>query len=499
MDRGKTILQVKDICKSFGPVTALKGVSFEVCGGEIRGLIGENGSGKSTVTSIVAGMQKADSGEMTFMDEAWRPSSMIDAQVHGVSMILQEMNTISGVTVADNLFAGREDAFSRFGFVNKKKMVVAAEELLKKFGICGIDAGAVINRYGFEERKLIEIVRSVTDDTQLLVVDETTTALSQDGREMLYRLMRKMAGEGKAVIFISHDLDEIMSVCSVITVLRDGEIIGSLEKAEFDATKIRYMMVGREIGDAYYREDMRPSHRERVVLDVHEMDLGAIHEFSLQVHEGEIVGLGGLSGCGMHDIGRAVFGITAPSGGTVEVDGKHVTDCASAIDAGVAYISKNRDEEALILSGSIKDNIVLPSLRRLAGFLGLVSPRKEKELADEQIQTLLIKCADASQLVSTLSGGNRQKVSFARWMATDSRLLIMDCPTRGVDVGVKQAMYQLIDTLKRNGKAILMISEELAELIGMCDRIVIMKDFAISHEFERSEELDEMSIIHYMI
>lgn len=499
MNGNETILQITDIKKAFGPVIALKGVSFEVRRGEIRGLIGENGSGKSTVTSIVAGMQKADSGSMTYLGKEWRPSNMIDAQHHGVSMILQEMNTIPGVTVAENLFAGRENEFSKFGFVSMRKMKAEGDALLRKFGITSIKAGDNINRYSFEYRKLVELARTVNDDTQLLVVDETTTALSHDGRALLYKLIEKMAAEGKAVIFISHDLDEIMQVCNVVTVLRDGEIIGNLTKDEFDAAKIRYMMVGRDIGSAYYRDDMAPSHQDRVVLDMQNVRLGKIQDFSLQIRAGEIVGLGGLSGCGMHDVGRAAFGIERVTQGQVKVNGVDIIDCGGAIEVGVAYISKNRDEEALILTGSIQDNIVLPSLKRLTGSAMFISPFAEKKVAAEQVDSLRIKCNDAGQLVNTLSGGNKQKVSFAKWTATSSELLIMDCPTRGVDVGVKQAMYQLINELKQQGKAIMIISEELAELIGMCDRVIIMKDFAVSKEFDRSPELTEAAIIDYMI
>ena len=250
MKSAEIILKITDVHKAFGPVVALKGVSFEVRRGEISGLIGENGSGKSTITSIVAGMQKKDRGEMLYKGEKWEPASMIEAQRKGVSMILQEMNTISGVTVAENLFAGKEDQFARFGFVSMKRMIAAAQQKLDAFGLSEIRASDPIDKYGFEERKLIELVRCVNDDTELLVVDETTTALSYNGRLLLYDLIEKMARQGKAVIFISHDLDEIMRVCNVITVLRDGEIMGHLEKEEYDATKIRFMMVGREIGDA---------------------------------------------------------------------------------------------------------------------------------------------------------------------------------------------------------------------------------------------------------
>ena len=499
MKSAEIILKITDVHKAFGPVVALKGVSFEVRRGEISGLIGENGSGKSTITSIVAGMQKKDRGEMLYKGEKWEPASMIEAQRKGVSMILQEMNTISGVTVAENLFAGKEDQFARFGFVSMKRMIAAAQQKLDAFGLSEIRASDPIDKYGFEERKLIELVRCVNDDTELLVVDETTTALSYNGRLLLYDLIEKMARQGKAVIFISHDLDEIMRVCNVITVLRDGEIMGHLEKEEYDATKIRFMMVGREIGDAYYREDFTPSRGDKVVLNMQNVAFGPIHDFNLQVYAGEIVGIGGLSGCGMHDIGRLAFGIEKPDAGVITVHGQPFSGCGEAIEKGASYISKNRDQEALILAGPIGDNIVLPSLKRLTQKLLFISPKKEKRLAQDQVDALAIKCHSARQYVDTLSGGNKQKVSFAKWTATNSTLMIMDCPTRGVDVGVKQAMYHLIEELKQQGKAILLISEELAELIGMCDRVLIMKDYALSKEFERSKDLTEAQIIEHMI
>ena len=421
MKSGETILKITDVHKAFGPVIALRGVSFEVHRGEISGLIGENGSGKSTVTSIVAGMQKKDSGEMFFKGGKWEPSSMIDAQRKGVSMILQEMNTIPGVTVAENLFAGKEDQFSKFGFVNRHRMAAAAQERLDSFGLSNIRARDPIDKYGFEERKLIELVRCVGDGTELLVVDETTTALSYNGRLLLYDLIGKMASQGKAVIFISHDLDEIMRVCSAVTVLRDGEIVGHLEKEEYEAARIRFMMVGREIGDAYYREDFTPSHKDEIVLDMRNVSFGNINDFSMQVHAGEIVGIGGLSGCGMHDIGRLAFGIEKPKSGGLTVHGQKIDGCGDAIEKGASYISKNRDQEALILAGSIGDNIVLPSLKRLTQKLMFISPFKEKKLAKAQVDALAIKCHSVRQYVDTLSGG-QQAEGFLRQMDCDQFL-----------------------------------------------------------------------------
>jgi len=499
----EVLFEAKHMHKAFGPTIALKDVDFQVCRGEIRGLIGENGSGKSTIMSIAAGMQPATSGEMFYKGQKWEPKSMVESQQHGISMILQEANTIPHVTVAQNLFAGQEKMFSKGGLINMASMYKKANELLDRFGVTNIRGRDPIDRLTFEDRKLIEIVRCVTEDTQILVVDETTTALSHEGREILYKLIHKMAEEeNKAVVFVSHDMDEILEQCNVLTVLRDGDIIGHLTRDEMDAPdavqKIRLMMVGREIGEKYFREDFIPSHQEEVALELKDIAFGPIRHFSLQLRKGEIVGMGGLSGCGMHEIGKAAYGLQKLEKGQVLRNGKPIKNCLQAIESGIGYISKNRDLEAIILDAPIQTNIVLPSLTSLTRG-GFIRPKDEKKLSDAQIEIFRIKCGSGKQYVNTLSGGNKQKVSFAKWTAKGSDVIIMDCPTRGVDIGVKQAMYSLIEQMKNEGKAILMISEELSELIGMSDRLIIMKDFEVTAEMERSADLKQTDIIEYMI
>lgn len=502
-------VEIRGMNKNFGPTVALNNVDLDFYPGEIRGLIGENGSGKSTVTSIMAGMQRATSGKMTYKGKPWEPTSMAWAQEQGVCMILQEANTVAGCTVAENIFAGELAAFSSFGIFRVKKMNKAAQKLLDDFGLGRIRAEDNIEKYTFEDRKLIEIVRCVSDKTEVLVVDETTTALSLDGREILYKLMHDLAARGKSVVFISHDMDEILEQCTALTVLRDGKIIGTLPKEELDEAKdetlreklvekIRFMMVGREIGNAYYREDYDVSHSDEVALEFKDVSVNGIEHFSLQLHKGEIVGFGGLSGCGMRTIGRIGFGLEKPDSGAVIRKGRRIDKPLTAIRSGIGYISKNRDSEALILSASIAENIAFPSYDDLSEF-GFISPRKEKKLVDGEVKKYAIKCKTAKQNVSILSGGNKQKVSFAKWTAKDSDVLIMDCPTRGVDIGVKQAMYALIAQMKKDGKAIILISEELSELIGMADKIVIMKDNKITGEFMRRPDLQETDIIGSMI
>ena len=499
---GELLFEAKHMHKEYGPTIALKDVDFSLHRGEIRGLIGENGSGKSTIMSIAAGMQSATSGEMFYKGEPWDPKTMLEAQNAGIAMILQESNTIPHVTVAENLFAGREKEFAKYGFINMKRMYRVADKMLAKFNITNFKGNTPIDALGFETKKLIEIIRAVEKDPEILVVDETTTALSHEGREILYDLMNKMAENGKAVVFISHDLDEIMEKCTHLTVLRDGDIIDTLTKDQYDPKLISTLMVGRDIGDAYFREDFEPSRLEEVGLEFKNVNYRNIKNFNLEVHKGEIVGIGGLSDCGIHLIGQLGFGVRKPESGEIIGNGIKITSPNKAINSNVGYISKNRDTEALILDAPIKENILLPSLDKISKFT-FINPKTENEIVDQQIKNLSIKCHSKNTYVSKLSGGNKQKVSFAKWTACDANVIIMDCPTRGVDVSVKQAMYGIINEMKKQGKAILLISEELTELIGMSDRILIMaeknKEAKIVKEFLRSKDLKQTDIIDYML
>ena len=498
----ETVLEIKNMNKSFGPIVALKDVNLTVRRGEIHGLIGENGSGKSTITSIAAGMQKATSGEMFYMGKTWNPSSMIEAKENGVAMILQEANTIPGCKVADNLFAGQEDRFSRFGFVNNRRMYEEADKLLDKYGLTSFRGNTPLDALSFEDRKLIELVRSVAESPEILVIDETTTALSMEGRNLLYRLMHGLAEDGKAVIFISHDMDEILEHCTILTVLRDGEIRGEIRKEEFGrpdcVSNIRKLMVGRDIGDNLFPGEVLPPDNSEEVMVFSGVNSSVVKDFSLALHKGEIVGLGGLSGCGMHDVGKMAFGLLMPDTGKITYQGNDILSPQNSVTRGIGYISKDRDTEALILQCSIETNIAMASMGDMRKGT-LLPPGKPRELANDQIEKLEIKCLNGKQWVNTLSGGNKQKVSFAKWLAKGSSFIVMDCPTRGVDIGVKQAMYRLINEMKRQGKTILMISEELSELIGMSDRLLIMKDGKIRKEFEQPGSLTETDIIEYMI
>ncbi len=501
------IVEVKSMDKRFGSTIALKDVSIKVCRGEILGLIGENGSGKSTVTSIISGMQRADRGEMFFKGEKWNPPSMLYALENGIGMIVQENGTVPEITVAENIFLGETKRFKsfgskehRWGVVKRKEMIKKAQEALDGIGASYIKAQQITSSLDMQNRKLIEIARIMAKKPEVLVVDETTTALSQIGRDIIYKIMEQMKKENKAVIFISHDLDEIMNVCDTLTVLRDGRIIVTFDKEEFNEEQIKTSMIGREMQGDYYRSDYDGSFKEEVVMELLNASLGTqLKNLNLQIHKGEILGVGGLSHCGMHTLGKVLFGAEKLHSGKVLIRGRELKNETDAMKEQIGYAAKDRDIESLCLNASIRDNIAIGGLDKFAVNRFLILPDREKRYVQEQATNLNIKCTDIGQYVSALSGGNKQKVVFGKWIGRKSEILILDCPTRGVDIGVKQAMYQLMYQMKKEGKSIVIISEEMTELIGMSDRLIVMKDGEIKKEFERSQSLCEADIIKYMI
>ncbi len=496
------ILKITGMNKIFGPTRALNEVDINIYRGEIRGLIGENGSGKSTISSIIAGIQPADSGEMVFKGEPYRPTSMINAQKHGIGMVVQEMGTVSNISIAENIFLGQEERFGRFGFVNGHRLKKAAGVALEKIGITGMDPAISINSLDMQDRKLVEVAKIINDEPEIFILDETTTALSQKGRAIVYNLLKKLKAENKAVLFISHDLEELMEVCDTLTVLRDGKLIANLDRKEFEDGKIKQLMIGRELTGDYYRSDFDGKCSDEAVLTVENLTtVRGIQNFSLELHKGEILGIGGLSHCGMHELGKAIFGAERTLTGSVihNQSGERIKGPISAMKHRMGHVSKDRDREALVLRASIKDNISAAGFDQITAKRFFISPKKEKIYVRKQIDDLSIRCSSPDQYVQYLSGGNKQKVVFGKWVGRDSQILILDCPTRGVDIGVKAAMYKLMYNMKKEGKSIIMISEELPELIGMSDRLMILKNGKKTAEFMRGPELNESKIIDFMI
>lgn len=494
-------LQVQNLCKTFGITKAVQNVSFNINKGEVHALIGENGSGKSTLTNMLTGIYSIDSGHFILDGKEVHPKNQVEANNEGISIIVQELGTLSGLTVAENIFLGHEDRFVKFGIKNTGAMNRQAQELLNKYGFNRIRANAMVDDYNFEDRKLVEIVKATYFNPKIVVIDETTTALSQEGREELYKHMNRIRAEGNTIIFISHDLPEILRMSDTITVLRDGVYIDTVKSADIDEEGLKKLMVGREVTGDYYRADYGEPISDEVVMTVKNVTVpGLIKNINFELHKGEILGFGGLSESGMHEIGKACFGASFDREGTVVLaDGTHIDNIPTAIHHSIAYTSKDRDNESVVMNQGIGDNICLPSLDALKNGVGLLSDRKMKDFANEYAKEMSVKMVNTDQFVSDLSGGNKQKVVLARWIGKDSDILVLDSPTRGIDIKVKQDIYQLMDRMRKSGKSIIMISEELMELIGMCDRIIIMKDGEISGELMRSRDLDENSLIAKMV
>ena len=493
-------LQVKHVSKNFGITKALKDVSFNINKGEVHALIGENGSGKSTMTNMLTGIYTLESGQFILDGKEVHPKNQVEANEEGISIIVQELGTLSGLTVAENIFLGHEDQFVHLGIKNTAAMNKKANELLQSYGFDKIKAGDMIDDYNFEDRKLVEIVKATYFNPKIVVVDETTTALSQEGREELYKQMNRVRDNGNTVIFISHDLEEVIEQSDNISVLRDGVKIGSITKEEATPDRLKALMVGREIGDSYYRTDYGEKVSDEVVLSAKNVTVkGQIENLNLDLHKGEILGIGGLSECGMHEVGKALFGASYFRQGSVTLgDGTPINSIPDAIKHSIAYASKDRDNESLVINDTIGDNICLPSLEDLKTH-GFLRAKTMNEFANKFAKQMSTKMTGVDQFVSALSGGNKQKVVLARWVGKDSDLIILDSPTRGIDVKVKADIYAMMNDMRKRGKSIIMISEEIMELLGMADRILIMKDGKINGEFLRSPDLKDTDLIDNMI
>ncbi len=495
---GEIMLHAVGIDKRFGPTHAVDHVSLDFRKGEVHALIGENGSGKSTFTNMLTGIISIGEGTFELDGEKIAPRNQVDANHHGAAVIVQEQGTLDGLTVAENMFLGDEDQFINGGVKNTRAMYKKAQELLSDYGLDYIKATDPIENYNFEDRKLVEIVRSTWFAPKVLVVDETTTALSQNGRYKLFSVMNKVRDDGRTVIFISHDMAEVLSMSDTISILRDGEFIKTVSAKDVTEEELKTLMVGRQMSGHYYREDYGESLAAGVALSMRGVSVpGQLEDVSLELRSGEILGIGGLSECGMHEVGKALFGASYERTGEVTLsDGTSVDSINCAIDHSIAYASKDRDNESLIIADTIQDNVTLPSLRKMG--LPLLAKR-QREFAERHAKGMSVKMVGVSQFVSALSGGNKQKVVLARWLGAESDILLLDSPTRGIDIKVKADIYALMDQMRKDGKAILVISEEIMELIGMCDRILVMKDHKINGELKRSRGLSEQDLISLMV
>ncbi|MDR0875783.1 MAG: sugar ABC transporter ATP-binding protein [Clostridiales Family XIII bacterium] len=499
---GEIILKTEKLCKTFGPTKANIDVDFELRRGEVHGLVGENGSGKSTLLSQIAGIIGSDSGRIELQGEVYEPHSPLDAYDHGIGIVVQELGVIGNVPAGVNVFIGRTQRFTKFGIVNTTKINEEVREIAKEWDLGDLPLNKLAGAMNVESRKQVELLRALAVDPEILILDEITQALSYDNRRRLYAIIEKFKAMGRSILMISHDLEEIMATCDRLTVLRDGRVVDTVETSAISMNDLKRMMVGREMEGEYYRVDNEPSRRESIALSVENLSVtDEVKDMSFDIYDGEIVGFCGLSGSGIHTIGKALYGLSDEAKGKVRLRKNEalIDSSQKALHEGMAYVPKERDWEGLMMQANIRDNITLPGLDDLKSKAGFVWNGALNKTANKAVSEFSVKCNSIAQEMGGLSGGNKQKVNLGRWIAKDLSCLVLDCPTRGVDVGAKAYIYNLLKSLKADGLGMILISDELMEVLGMADRIFVVKDGEIARELKRGDEFTEDNIIEVML
>jgi ribose transport system ATP-binding protein len=464
-------LRLTGIQKSFGATRALKSVSLGVASGEVHALIGENGAGKSTLMKVLSGAHAPDAGTMELGGQPYQPANPHNARLKGVAMIYQELNLAPHLSAQENILLGAESA--RLGFVNRRASGERARAALAQLGHESLDLSRRAGEFSIAEQQIIEIARALLLQPQVLIMDEPTSSLTQADTERLFATIGRLRTQGVSIIYISHFLEECRRIADRYTVLKDGETVGSGDMPGASLDHIVTLMTGREVKDLYPRTAHTPG---PVVLEVKTVACPPrLKRATLQVRAGEIFGLAGLIGAGRTDLLRTIFGLDALAGGEVCIVGA-AAGAASPHDRwqqGVGFLSENRKEEGLMLNQSLADNLTLTKMETL-GWLGWVNGGRQRQVAQHWIGELRVKCRDAAQPAGELSGGNQQKVALARLLEHPARIFLLDEPTRGIDLGSKAQIYQLVSELAATGKAVVIVSSYLPELLGLCDTIGVM-------------------------
>jgi len=482
------LLEVRDVTKSFGNVAAVQGVSFPLYGGEAHALVGENGAGKSTIVKMLAGVHGPDTGSMLVGGEEVSLGSPSDAKARGIAVIYQEPTLFPDLTIAENIFIGTQPR-ARFGMIDRGAMNTAARALFDRLGV-PMDPDRPASGLSIADQQLVEIAKALSTDANVIVMDEPTAALSGNEVERLFKVSRSLCASGAAVMFISHRFEEIFALCQRVTVMRDGRHISTSELAGLTVDDLVRSMVGRDLGALFPKIDVEPG---AVVLEIENLSrAGVFSDISFQVRAGEIVALSGLVGAGRSEVMQSAFGVDPRDSGDVRVRGKSLRkgDPKAAMRAGMALVPEDRRQQGLILDMSIERNATLTRSSALARF-GFLFGGRERRSAYEWTKKLQTKYARITDPVGVLSGGNQQKVVLAKWMATAPSVLIVDEPTRGIDVGTKAEVHRIISTLASEGVAVVMISSELPEVLGMADRVLVMREGRIVSELSRAEADEE--------
>ncbi|MEE3678344.1 sugar ABC transporter ATP-binding protein [Bacillus safensis] len=481
-------IEMHNIHKAFGKNTVLSGVSFDLVTGEVHALMGENGAGKSTLMNLLTGLYSLDQGTIQIDGKETAFKNPKEAEQHGIAFIHQELNIWPDMTVLENLFIGKE-IYTKLGLLDTKKMKVLAQKQLDRLSVnLSLDQEAGSCSVG--QKQMIEIAKALMTDAKVIIMDEPTAALTEREIEKLFQVIESLKKEGVSIVYISHRMEEIFAICDRITIMRDGKTVDTKAIPETNFHEVVKKMVGRELTDRY--PERTPSTGD-IVLEVKQATKkGQFQDISFSVKAGEIVGVAGLMGAGRTEMMRSIFGLDPLDQGEIWVHGKKavIKKPSDAVKLGIGFITEDRKDEGLMLDASIRENIGLPNLKSFSP-KGLIDKKNEQDFVDLLIKRLTIKTASSDISARSLSGGNQQKVVIAKWIGIQPKVLILDEPTRGVDVGAKREIYQLMNELTDRGVAILMVSSELPEILGMSDRVLVIHEGTISGELDKTEATQE--------
>jgi ABC-type sugar transport system ATPase subunit len=484
----ETILRLNNIYKSFAGVHALRDVQLELCPGEVHALLGENGAGKSTLVKVITGVHQPDSGEIILHGQPVVISDPRDATQRGISAIYQELSIFPDLDIAENIFVGRRPVLAA-GVIDWGRMYRESEKLLGQLGV-HLDLRTKARYLSIAQQQMVEIARALSTHARILIMDEPTSALTLNEVDDLFRIVRRLREDGTAILFISHRLEELFEIADRVTVLRDGAYVGTREMSDVNQEELIRMMVGRQITELFPKKQVPQG---PVVLRVKDLGRkGSFEGVTFDLHSGEILGMAGLVGAGRTEVSQTIFGVEPATSGTIEIDGKpvRITSPRQAMDYGLALVPEDRQHHGLVPPMDITDNVTLPRLFQFTR-RGWLARKEAQRSAYDSAGRMEVKATSVWQKVRELSGGNQQKVVLAKWLSTNPRILILDEPTRGIDIGTKAAVHSLMSELASQGLAILMISSELPEVLGMSDRILVMREGRVTGLFDRSEATQE--------
>lgn len=492
----ETFLQMSHITKRFPGVLALSNVDFTLRKGEVHALLGENGAGKSTLMKILSGVYQPDEGDIIFEDQPVSFASPLSAHNVGITIIHQEFNLFPELTVEDNIFIGREFCKNNRWRLDEKQQRQAAIDILQKLNL-NISPDTLVADLTVAQQQMVEIAKAISVNAKILIMDEPTAALTETEIDSLFRVTRLLKEQGTGIVYISHRLEELALIADRATVMRDGQFIATVDYDSVKISDLIAMMVGRDLGNIYPRREPHP--QRKPVLEVSGLTRkGVLNNIDFTLHQGEILGFAGLMGAGRTELARAIFGADPIDSGTIKLNGKEtvIKDIPDAIQQGISYLTEDRKKEGLALGLSVERNIMLGNYPEYSNRYGNVDSKRCQQTSEEQVKALRIKTPHLEQAALNLSGGNQQKIIIARWVCKDTDILIFDEPTRGIDVGAKLEIYELMNRLVAKGKSIIMISSELPEVLGMCDRILVMRNGRITGELA-SDDATQEKIMQY--